>query len=125
MGMLVRITGGMGAFAPSPLMTSVLDTRIRREILEPVLEGMNRDGHPYRGFLYVGLMITADGPQVVEFNVRLGDPEAQVVLPMVCDDLAPLLEAAARGGLGHYLLPADFRSTRWCCTCVGRISRKL
>ena len=92
-------TGGMGAFAPSPLMTSVLDTRIRREILEPVLEGMNRDGHPYRGFLYVGLMITADGPQVVEFNVRLGDPEAQVVLPMVCDDLAPLLEAAARGGL--------------------------
>ena len=92
-------TGGMGAFAPSPLMTSALDTRIRREILEPVLEGMNRDGHPYRGFLYVGLMITADGPQVVEFNVRLGDPEAQVVLPMVCDDLAPLLEAAARGGL--------------------------
>lgn len=92
-------TGGMGAFSPSPLMTPLLDTRIRREIVDPVLEGMDRDGHPYRGFLYVGLMITAEGPQVVEFNVRLGDPEAQVVLPMVCDDLAPLLEAAARGAL--------------------------
>ena len=92
-------TGGMGAFSPSPLMTPLLETRIRREIVDPVLEGMDRDGHPYRGFLYVGLMITAEGPQVVEFNVRLGDPEAQVVLPMVCDDLAPLLEAAARGAL--------------------------
>ena len=92
-------TGGMGAFSPSPLMTPLLETRIRREIVDPVLEGMDRDGHPYRGFLYVGLMITAEGPQVVEFNVRLGDPEAQVVLPMVCDDLAPVLEAAARGAL--------------------------
>ena len=92
-------TGGMGAFSPSPLMTPLLEARIRREIVDPVLEGMDRDGHPYRGFLYVGLMITAEGPQVVEFNVRLGDPEAQVVLPMVCDDLAPLLEAAARGAL--------------------------
>ena len=92
-------TGGMGAFSPSPLMTPLLEARIRREIVDPVLEGMDRDGHPYRGFLYVGLMITAEGPQVVEFNVRLGDPEAQVVLPMVCEDLAPLLEAAARGAL--------------------------
>ena len=90
-------TGGMGAFAPSPLMTPALDGRIRREIVEPVLDGMRRAGHPFRGFLYVGLMLTAEGPKVVEFNVRLGDPEAQVVLPMITGELAPLLDAAARG----------------------------
>jgi len=94
-------TGGMGAFAPSPLMTVALETRIRREIVEPVLEGMKGDGHPYQGFLYVGLMITLDGPYVVEFNVRLGDPEAQVILPMVSEELAPLLEAASRGALDN------------------------
>ena len=93
-------TGGMGAFAPSPLMTPALDRRIRREIVEPVLEGMRRAGHPFQGFLYVGLMLTAEGPKVVEFNVRLGDPEAQVVLPMITGDLAPVLDAAARGDLG-------------------------
>ena len=92
-------TGGMGAFAPSPLMTPALDHRIRRGIVEPVLEGMRQAGHPFRGFLYVGLMLTAEGPQVIEFNVRLGDPEAQVVLPMITGELAPVLEAAARGGL--------------------------
>ncbi len=90
-------TGGMGAFAPSPLMTPALDRRIRREIVEPVLAGMRAAGHPFRGFLYVGLMLTAEGPKVVEFNVRLGDPEAQVVLPMITGELAPLLDAAARG----------------------------
>ena len=93
-------TGGMGAFAPSPLMTPALDRRIRREIVEPVLEGMRRAGHPFRGFLYVGLMLTAEGPKVVEFNVRLGDPEAQVVLPMIAGELAPVLDAAARGAVG-------------------------
>ena len=93
-------TGGMGAFAPSPLVTPEIERRIRREIVRPVLDGLAREGHPYRGFLYVGLMITADGPKVIEFNVRLGDPEAQVVLPMVRDELAPVLEAAARGALG-------------------------
>ena len=92
-------TGGMGALAPSPLVTPDIERRIGREIVRPVLDGLAREGHPYRGFLYVGLMITAEGPRVIEFNVRLGDPEAQVVLPMVRDELAPLLEAAARGAL--------------------------
>ena len=92
-------TGGMGAFAPSPRVTPDIEDRIRREIVQPVLNGLAREGHPYRGFLYVGLMISADGLRVIEFNVRLGDPEAQVVLPMVRDELAPLLEAAARGAL--------------------------
>jgi phosphoribosylamine--glycine ligase len=90
-------TGGMGAFAPSPLMNPALDARVMQTIVEPVLRTMAADGHPYRGFLYVGLMLTADGPKVIEFNVRFGDPEAQVVLPMIESDLTPLLHAAATG----------------------------
>ena len=92
-------TGGMGAFSPSPLMDAELDARVRREIVEPVMRGMRDDGHEYRGFLYVGLMLTCDGPKVIEFNVRFGDPEAQVVLPLVEGDLATVLSAAADGDL--------------------------
>lgn len=92
-------TGGMGAFAPSPLIDEELKTRIMREVVDPVVAGMRADGHEYRGFLYAGLMLTASGPKVVEFNVRFGDPEAQVVIPMIEDDLAPHLAAAAEGRL--------------------------
>jgi phosphoribosylamine--glycine ligase len=92
-------TGGMGAFAPSPLVDEALTARIMREIVEPVVAGMKSDGHEYRGFLYAGLMLTCDGPKVIEFNVRFGDPEAQVVLPSLAGDLAPLLMAAAKGDL--------------------------
>ena len=90
-------TGGMGAFAPSPLVDAALEARVMREIVEPVIAGMAAEGHPFRGFLYVGLMLTADGPKVIEFNVRLGDPEAQVILPLIDEPLLPLL-VAARGG---------------------------
>jgi len=92
-------TGGMGAFAPSPLITSDVERRIIETIVQPVLDGMVREGHPYRGFLYVGLMLTGDGPKVVEFNVRFGDPEAQVILPMLDEDLSSLLVCAANGAL--------------------------
>lgn len=92
-------TGGMGAFAPSPLIDGAMSDRVLREIVEPVLRGMRHEGCEYRGFLYVGLMLTADGPKVIEFNVRLGDPEAQVILPMIEDDLLPLLVTAASGRL--------------------------
>ena len=92
-------TGGMGAFAPSPLMTADVDRRVIDEVVRPVLDGMQNEGHPYRGFLYVGLMLTADGPKVVEFNVRLGDPETQVVLPMLDEELSWLLGEAAMGAL--------------------------
>jgi phosphoribosylamine---glycine ligase len=97
-------TGGMGAFAPSPLLDPPLADRIMREIVEPVIDGMRREGHEYRGFLYVGLMLTGDGPKVIEFNVRFGDPEAQVVLPMLAGALAPALMAAAEGALGDETL---------------------
>ena len=96
-------TGGMGAFAPSPLMTADVQKRVDEEIVKPVLAGMAREGNPYRGFLYVGLMLTAAGPRVVEFNVRFGDPEAQVILPMFEGDLAELLYAAALGELPDQL----------------------
>jgi phosphoribosylamine---glycine ligase len=92
-------TGGMGAFAPSPLITAEVERRVLETIVRPVLEGMVRDGHPYRGFLYVGLMLTSDGPKVIEFNVRFGDPEAQVILPMLDEDLCSLLTCAATGAL--------------------------
>jgi phosphoribosylamine---glycine ligase len=92
-------TGGMGAFSPSPLVDMALEERIMREIVRPVVAGMAAEGHPFHGFLYVGLMLTSAGPQVIEFNVRLGDPEAQVVLPLVDEPLLPLLVAGAAGRL--------------------------
>ena len=100
-------TGGMGAFAPSPLMTPELDRRVRDQIVRPVLNGMATEGHPFRGFLYVGLMLTSSGPRVVEFNVRFGDPEAQVVFPMLDEDLSMLLWSAAANALPDR--PARFR----------------
>ena len=92
-------TGGMGAFAPSPLMTSELEQRIMQQIVMPTINGLGAEGVEYRGVLYVGLMLTECGPKVIEFNVRFGDPEAQVILPMIESDLAPVLSAAARGDL--------------------------
>ncbi|HUE85569.1 MAG TPA: phosphoribosylamine--glycine ligase [Vicinamibacterales bacterium] len=92
-------TGGMGAFAPSALVDEAMRDRILDEIVRPVLYGLILNGSPYRGLLYCGLMLTAEGPKVIEFNVRFGDPEAQVVLPMVAQPLTPLLWAAATGVL--------------------------
>ena len=92
-------TGGMGAFAPSPLVSSELEQLILNDIVYPVVTGMNDEGYPYSGFLYVGLMLTVSGPKVVEFNVRFGDPEAQVLFPMLSEDLSPLLVSAATGHL--------------------------
>jgi phosphoribosylamine--glycine ligase len=93
-------TGGMGAFAPSPLVDDALTAQIMRNVVEPVLAGFRAEGQEYRGFLYAGLMLTCAGPKVIEFNVRFGDPEAQVVIPMIATELAPVLTAAADGALG-------------------------
>jgi len=92
-------TGGMGAYAPAPMATSKLLTRVCREIIEPTLKGMSDAGSPYRGLLYCGLMLTEDGPKVVEFNCRFGDPEAQVVLPLLEVDLADVLYKVASESL--------------------------
>jgi phosphoribosylamine--glycine ligase len=93
-------TGGMGAFAPSPLLDASTQAAIMTDIVDPVLRGMRDEGTEYRGFLYAGLMMTCAGPKVIEFNVRFGDPEAQAVMPLLDGELLPLLVAAADGDLG-------------------------
>ncbi|CAM2005746.1 phosphoribosylamine--glycine ligase [Acanthopleuribacter pedis] len=92
-------TGGMGTFAPSPMVTPELMTRIEEEIAAPVMKHMNDQGQPFRGVLFAGLMLTWNGPKVLEFNVRFGDPETQVLLPLLESDLLPILHQAATGNL--------------------------
>ncbi len=92
-------TGGMGAYSPAPVMTDTMNARVMAEIIEPTLRGMRARGTPYRGVLFAGLMIGPDGPKLIEFNARFGDPETQVILPRLDEDLLPLLDAAARGRL--------------------------
>ena len=90
-------TGGMGAFTPVRSVDPSMHARIMRTIVEPTFAGIAREGAPYRGMLYVGLMLTEDGPKVIEYNVRFGDPECQAILAAMNGDLLPLLDAAARG----------------------------
>jgi phosphoribosylamine--glycine ligase len=97
-------TGGMGAFAPSPLMDVSTQAAVMRDVIDPVLRGMRAEGTEYRGFLYAGLMMTCAGPKVIEYNVRFGDPEAQAVMPLIDGELLPLLAAAADGDLGDRLV---------------------
>jgi phosphoribosylamine---glycine ligase len=93
-------TGGMGAYAPAPLVTPELERRIQREIIQPVLDGMRAEGAPFKGTLFAGLMIASEGEaKVLEFNVRFGDPETQVLMATLGGDLAELLVSAARGRL--------------------------
>jgi phosphoribosylamine--glycine ligase len=99
-------TGGMGAYSPATVMTPALVERTMREIIEPTMRGMAEAGTPFSGVLFAGLMLTKDGPQLIEYNVRFGDPECQVLMMRLKDDLLVLLKAAADGQLGHV-------SVRW------------
>ena len=92
-------TGGMGTYAPAPVMTPEMTERAMEEILKPTIAAMAKEGRVYRGCLYLGLMVTADGPKVVEFNARFGDPETQVVLPLLDSDLVAIMCACADGTL--------------------------
>ena len=104
-------TGGMGAYSPAPVVTPNVHARVMHEIIQPTLAGMARDGVPFTGFLYAGLMIDAAGrPRTVEFNCRLGDPEAQVILMRLKSDLFELLLRAAEGTLAGLELQWDRRS---------------
>jgi phosphoribosylamine---glycine ligase len=95
-------TGGMGAYSPAPIVTPVLHARVVREIIAPTVRGMATDGIPYSGFLYAGLMIDANGnPRVLEFNCRLGDPEAQPIVMRLRSDLFELIERAVDGRLNE------------------------
>jgi phosphoribosylamine--glycine ligase len=99
-------TGGMGAYSPAPVMTPEIVERTMNEIIEPTVRGMAARGTPFSGVLFAGLMITADGPKLIEYNVRFGDPECQVLMMRLKDDLLVLLSGAADGQLGHL-------SARW------------
>lgn len=94
-------TGGMGAYAPAPVMTPELLSEVQQTILQPMIDGMRNEGILYQGCLYAGLMMTATGPKVIEFNARFGDPETQVVLPLLDGDLLPVLEACIDGALAE------------------------
>ena len=99
-------TGGMGAYSPAPVMTPELHEEVLRAIVAPTMRGMKEMGTPFRGVLFAGLMVTNDGPKLIEYNVRFGDPECQVLMTRLRDDLLTLLEAAADGQLAHV-------SVRW------------
>ena len=99
-------TGGMGAYSPATVMTPAMVARTMRDIIEPTMRGMAEAGAPFSGVLFAGLMLTEDGPQLIEYNVRFGDPECQVLMMRLKDDLLLLLKAAADGQLGHV-------SVRW------------
>ena len=95
-------TGGMGAYSPAPAVDEAMHERIMSEIIQPVVDGMATEGAAYKGILYAGLMLTAEGPKVIEFNCRFGDPEAQVLLPRLQSDLIPAMFAACDGVLDQF-----------------------
>lgn len=99
-------TGGMGTYSPAPVATADILDRAWREIIEPTVRGMAAEGYPYRGVLYAGLMLTAQGPKLVEYNARFGDPECQVLMLRLESDLVPYLLAAAKGELAGKAEPA-------------------
>jgi len=102
-------TGGMGAYSPAPVVSDKLFDQISREAIRPVIDGLKEDGTPYKGVLYAGVMITEEGPKVLEYNVRFGDPETQAILPRLKTDIVDLLEATARGDLSGVHLEWDER----------------
>ncbi len=97
-------TGGMGAYSPTPLITSQLKETIEERVIKPILGYLKKEGHPYFGFLYAGLMISKGIPYVLEFNCRLGDPEAQAILPRIKNDFLSLLQATLEGRLSEITL---------------------
>jgi phosphoribosylamine---glycine ligase len=107
-------TGGMGAYAPVPVCPPALVAELSGSILQPAVDGLRAEGRPFVGVLYAGLMLTADGPRVIEFNCRFGDPETQVVLPLLDSDLLDIFEACADG----YLAGVDLRWKDSAAACV-------
>ncbi|WP_265587967.1 phosphoribosylamine--glycine ligase [Sphingomicrobium arenosum] len=93
-------TGGMGAYSPAPVLTDALAEQAMREIVAPTAQWLEQQGMAYRGVLYAGLMLTAEGPKLIEYNVRFGDPECQAIMPRIAGDLAAALLAVAKGDLG-------------------------
>ena len=110
-------TGGMGTIAPNPYFTPEVNERCMKEIFLPTVEAMNAEGRTFKGCLYFGLMITKDGPKVIEYNCRFGDPETQVVLPLLESDLLDIMMATANGTLAE--TPVEFKNAHACCVIVA------
>ncbi len=106
-------TGGMGAIAPNPFYTEEVARRCREEIFLPTIRAMKKEGRPFQGCLYFGLMLTKDGPKVIEYNCRFGDPETQVVLPLMKSDLLTVMLACTNGTLAK--TPVRFSKKHACC----------
>ena len=107
-------TGGMGAIAPSPFYTPEIAEECMEKIFLPTMEAMNAEGRPFKGCLYFGLMLTPEGPKVIEYNSRFGDPETQVVLPLLEADFGEIVEAVAKGALSD----VEIRWSKEACACV-------
>ncbi|MFC1703293.1 phosphoribosylamine--glycine ligase [Candidatus Omnitrophota bacterium] len=107
-------TGGMGAYSPAPVISRELFQQIASTVMRPVIDGMKKEGNVFKGVLYAGLMITKEGPKVLEFNVRFGDPETQAILPRLQSDLVEVILASIDGNLDNVTLEWDKRA----CVCV-------
>ena len=112
-------TGGMGAYSPAPVVTNEILSQVENKIIKPTLDGMNKEDCLFTGCLYVGLMITKDGPKVVEYNCRFGDPETQVVLPLLKGDFLKLLYSSAVGELDKNAVHYE----DGCAVCVVAASK--
>lgn len=110
-------TGGMGTVAPNPYYTEEVAKRCMEEIFLPTINAMNEEGRPFRGCLYFGLMLTPDGPKVIEYNCRFGDPETQVVLPLLESDLLTIMKATTDGTLGQ--TEVKFKKENACCVIMA------
>ena len=110
-------TGGMGSHCPSMVLDAAAAAELQRQLAEPTLAGMTAEGRDFSGFLYVGVMLTDEGPRVLEYNVRLGDPEAQAILMLLDDDLLPILQAGAAGDFGVESI--DFGSDASACLVLA------
>lgn len=112
-------TGGMGAYAPAPVVTPDLEREITERIMQPTVRALAQEGRPYTGILYGGIIFTAEGPKVIEFNCRLGDPEAQVILPLLKTDLVELLLAVNEGRLKDLTVEIEDRAAACVATASG------
>jgi len=107
-------TGGMGAYSPAPIVTTEVEKVVLEKIMRPMIDAMEKEGRTYKGILYAGLMITKNGPRIIEFNCRFGDPETQVILPRLESDLLPIMQGCIEGNLAE-------KEVKWktdACTCV-------
>jgi len=111
-------TGGMGAYSPAPLLTNKLEIKIKKKIIEPTLKAMKNLGHPYKGFLYVGLMIKKDEPYLIEYNIRMGDPECQVLMMRLESDLLEIIDLATKNKINSLKIKWNKKSSITIVLCA-------